>query len=275
LDFKRPSFELLSIGNELLIGRIPNTNGQWLARQITLLGGFCARMTVIRDDLEEISNAFREILRRSPRFLIASGGLGPTYDDLTLEGLSKALEIPLKPNSDAVSWVTQRYEDLYRRGLIRDPKLTPQRMKMALLPLGSKPLRNPIGAAPGVLLETGETRIICLPGVPEELKAIFEDSVKEMIVREIGCLHFVESKFTVQGVGESSLAPVVEEAVRRYSPQVYIKTHPKGGSPNVTVEFHVTSQGRDREIIKNIVDEAVKYLKENAIRLGGKITDSD
>ncbi|MEM2123368.1 MAG: molybdopterin-binding protein, partial [Candidatus Bathyarchaeia archaeon] len=268
MELERPSFELLSIGNELLIGRTLNTNGWWLARQITLLGGFCIRMTVIRDDLEEISNIFREILHRSPRFIIASGGLGPTYDDVTLEGLSKALSISLRLHRDVLSWISQRYEELYRRGLTKDPKLTPQREKMAMLPLGSKPLRNPVGVAPGILLETGRTKIVCLPGVPEELKAIFEDSIKEEIIRDIGCLHFVESKFTVLDLGESSIAPIIEEAVKKFSPIVYIKTHPRDRSSNITVEFHVTSQGKDRGLIEDRVNEAVKYLKENVVKLG-------
>jgi len=273
MDIKGPSFEILSIGNELLIGKTLNTNGQWLARQITLLGGLCVRMTVIRDDLEEISRAFKEVLERSPRFLIASGGLGPTYDDMTVEGLSKALGRPLKLHEEALSWIAQKYGDLYRRGLTKDPKLTPQRMKMALLPLGAKPLRNPVGAAPGVLLEADSTKIICLPGVPEELKAIFEESVKEEITRGVGGYYFVESRFTVENMGESTLAPIIEETVRRYSPLVYVKSHPKDRSPNITVEFHLTAQGRDKELLEEKVNEAVSYLKENIRRLGGKIVD--
>ncbi|MGC8849741.1 MAG: molybdopterin-binding protein [Candidatus Bathyarchaeia archaeon] len=264
---------MLSIGNELLIGKTLNTNGQWLARQITILGGFCTRMTIIRDDLEEISDTFREIMKRSPKFIISSGGLGPTYDDLTLEGLSMALGVPLKVNIEALSWIIKQYRDLYMRGVVKDPELTAQRRKMALLPLGSKPLYNPVGAAPGVLIEKEETKIVCLPGVPEELKAIFEDSVKEEIIREIGQYHFVESKFKVQDIGESSLAPIVEDAVRLYSPLVYIKTHPKERSPNITVEIHITSQGRDRKLLENNVREAVKYLKEGVMKLGGKILE--
>ena len=273
MSIKGPSFEILSIGNELLIGKTLNTNGKWLARQITLLGGLCTRMTVIRDDLEEISKAFKEILERSPRFLIASGGLGPTYDDMTLEGLSKALGRPLKLHDDALSWIAQKYGDLYRRGVTKDPKLTPQRMKMALLPLGAKPLRNPVGAAPGVLLEVDSTKIICLPGVPEELKAIFEESVKKEITREVGGCHFVESKFIVEDLGESTLAPIIEGAVKRYSPLVYIKSHPRDRPPNITVEFHLTAQGQDKELLEGKVNEAVNYLKEKIRRLGGRIRD--
>ncbi|MEM3677740.1 MAG: molybdopterin-binding protein [Candidatus Bathyarchaeia archaeon] len=273
MELKGPPFEVLSIGNELLIGKTLNTNGRWLARQITLLGGFCTRMTVIRDDLEEISSTFREVLQRSPRFLISSGGLGPTYDDLTLEGLSKALGIPLKLHEDALSWIIKKYRDLYVRGVVRDPGLTAQRRKMALLPLGSRPLQNPVGVAPGILIERGETKIVCLPGVPEELKSIFKDSVKKEIIREIGHYRFIESRFIVQDISESSLAPIVEEAVRAYSPLLYIKTHPRDRSPNVTVEFHITSQGRDGKLLENRVSEATKYLKERVKKLGGKIIE--
>ncbi|MEM2340386.1 MAG: molybdopterin-binding protein [Candidatus Bathyarchaeia archaeon] len=267
---KEVTFELLFIGNELLTGKVLNTNSQWLARHITSLGGTCRRMTVVGDDLEEISGTIKEILKRSPKFLITSGGLGPTYDDMTLEGVAKALGRPIEINEEALSWVNKRYEDLLRRGLIK-PSVASVRAKMAKLPLGSRPLRNPVGTAPGVLIEAGATKIICLPGVPEEMEAIFEETVKEEISKELSGLAFVESGFVVKGLGESFMAPIIEEAMRIYAPYVYIKSHPKHGTPELTVEFTITSRGADGEVLRQKNEEACRYLKGRFEELGGKI----
>jgi len=265
------TFELLFIGNELLIGKVLNTNSQWLARYITSLGGTVTRMTVVRDDLLEISGAIKEVLSRSPRFLITSGGLGPTYDDMTLEGLSKALDRPLRVDEEALSWVNQRYEDLLGRGLIKKPSTGSTRAKMATLPLGSKPLRNPVGTAPGVLVDVGATKIICLPGVPKEMEAIFEESVKEEVCKDLKGLVFIESGFVVKGLGESFMAPIIEEAMRRYAPYVYVKSHPKHGMPELTVEFSITSHGSDGEALRRKNEEACRYLRERFAELGGSI----
>jgi molybdenum cofactor synthesis domain-containing protein len=264
-------FELLFIGNELLTGKVLNTNSQWLARSITSMGGVCRRMTVIGDDVEEISRAIREILERSPRFLITSGGLGPTYDDVTLEGVARALGRPMRVDEEALSWVNRRYEDLLRRGSIKKPSGASSRAKMATLPMGSKPLQNPVGTAPGVLIEAGETRIICLPGVPEEMEAIFEGSVKGEISKELEGLTFVESGFIVEGLGESFMAPIIEEAMGIYAPYVYIKSHPKRTVPEPVVEFTITSSGSDGEILKRKNEEACRYLKRRLEELGGRI----
>jgi molybdenum cofactor synthesis domain-containing protein len=78
--------EIICIGNELLIGKIANTNAQWISRQATLLGINVKRITVVSDELEEISEAIREALKRRTRFIITTGGLGPTFDDKTLQG---------------------------------------------------------------------------------------------------------------------------------------------------------------------------------------------
>ncbi len=265
------TFELLFIGNELLTGKVLNTNSQWLARRIASLGGICRRMTVVGDDLEEISMAIEEILRRSPKFLITSGGLGPTYDDMTLEGVAKALGRPIEVNEEALSWVNQRYEDLLRRGMIKKPSAASIRAKMATLPLGSRPLRNPGGTAPGVLIEAGATKIICLPGVPEEMEAIFQGSVEAEISKELRGISFLESGFIVKGLGESFMAPIIEEAMRMYAPYVYIKSHPKHGMPELTVEFTITSRGTDEEVLRRKNEEACRYLRGRFEELGGRV----
>jgi nicotinamide-nucleotide amidase len=270
-------FELLFIGNELLIGKVLNTNSQWLTRQITLLGGTCSRINIVRDILEEISGVIKEVLNRSPRFLIISGGLGPTYDDMTFEGLSLATNQPLKINKTALTWITQKYQQLYEKKRLSDPKITPARKKMANLPSNSIPLPNPVGSAPGVLLEKGNTKIVCLPGVPSELKAIFELSVKREIEKEIGKRFFVESNFFVKGIGESSMAPAIEEVMKRSGPYVYIKSHPKQDESDSIVEFHLTTPNnpqcydKSKDFLEDKIKKAQEELEFKISKLGGTL----
>jgi nicotinamide-nucleotide amidase len=145
--------ELISIGNELLIGKILNTNAHWLAKRITSLGLSVRRITVVGDDLDEISSAIRETIQRRPAFIITTGGLGPTFDDKTLEGVARAIGRELKENKEALEMIKKKYEQYVAEGRMRKLELTPYRVKMATLPEGSKPLPNPVGTAPGVLVE--------------------------------------------------------------------------------------------------------------------------
>ena len=275
---KDVKFELLFIGNELLIGKVLNTNSQWLTRQITLLGGTCSRINVVRDIPEEISSVIKEILNRSPRFLIISGGLGPTYDDMTLEGLSFAINKPLRINKTTLSWITQKYKELYEKKRLSDPAIIPARKKMANLPSGSIPLPNPVGSAPGVLLKKEITKIVCLPGVPNELKTIFEGSVKSEIVKEVGKRYFAESNFFVKGIGESSMAPVIEEVMKKSRHYVYIKSHPKQDESDSIVEFHLTTPDdpycydKSKDFLEKKIKKAQEELEIKISKLGGTIT---
>lgn len=270
-------FELLFIGNELLIGKVLNTNSQWLTQNITGLGGYCTRITVIRDDLKEMQTTIQEILRRVPQFLIISGGLGPTYDDMTVKGLSKALNTPLQINKEAYEWIAQKYKELFKKKQTTEPDMTPARTKMARLPTTSKPLPNPLGTAPAVHITKEVTDIICLPGVPGELKAIFESSVKNIIKAKLGIQLFLETGFIVKDVGESVLAPLIKKAVKKYSPYIYVKSHPKLGTPDVTVEMHLSTTSRiqrkdlDKQSLQKLLQEAHQDLAQQITTIGGRI----
>ena len=193
------SIELLCFGNELLIGKVVNTNASFLAQELTKVGAKVTRILVMGDDLSDLAVGFQEALARSPDYLITSGGLGPTFDDKTLEGLAKALELPLEENSDALEMVREAYAFL-------GEDLNPARKKMAILPKNAIPIRNTVGTAPAVQItpKGSPTTIYCLPGVPRELKAIFLEKILPEIAKA-GSKYFQES-FIWSGVGESSLA---------------------------------------------------------------------
>ena len=160
------SIEILCVGTELLIGKTLNTNAHWLAKRITSLGGEVTRVTVVRDDVNEIASSVEEAMHRKPRFLITIGGLGPTFDDKTLEGVAKALQCELKVDDEALKSVEEKYHTYMREGRIEKAELTPPRIKMAKLPEKAEPLPNPVGTAPGVVIKRDTTTVVALPGVP-------------------------------------------------------------------------------------------------------------
>ena len=251
------SVEIICIGNELLIGKTLNTNAQWLADRITKLGGKVTRITEVRDDVQEIASVVKEALRRKVDFAITSGGLGPTFDDKTLQGISRATGRKLKLNAEALRLVRDRYKEM---SVPKRLRLTKPRVKMAILPEGSSPIPNPVGTAPGVLVEYGSAKLISLPGVPKELKAIFEKNVAEMMREKSGNLAFYESSMIVRGIVESALAPLIDR-VMLGNPRVYVKSHPKGGEGRTSalIELHFSStekkRGKAREqVIKAVID---------------------
>lgn len=250
--------ELVTIGNELLTGRVVNTNASWIADKITRLGGIVKRITTVSDEVEECSNAIREAIGRNPKLIITTGGLGPTFDDRTLESISIALGIPLKLNQEALRMIEEKYGG----------NVTPPRLKMAKLPEGGKPLYNPVGTAPGCLIEVGATIIIALPGVPSEMKAMFELHV-EPIVSRLSSTAFAFKIVKVSGIEESSLAPLIDEVMKKFK-SVYVKSRPKrNGEPYIEVE--VSCRAPIKEEAEKEVYNACRMLKELAGMVGAKV----
>ncbi len=247
-----------------------NTNAHWLAKVITELGGFVKRCTVVRDNVDDISSAIEESMERGTNWLIISGGLGPTYDDKTLQGVAKALNRELVVDAYALKIVEKKYESMAHHGMIKTADLTPARLKMAKLPKGSKALPNPIGTAPGVMIDEGDRKIVCLPGVPREMEGIFKESIVPMIKNVIKNFYHEESIHTT-GIVESDLAPLIDKALAN-NPFVYIKSHPKGHGEGISkIEIQVTAMAKEPSIAKKRVKDALKQLKFMIIEHGGII----
>ena len=186
--------EIICVGNELLIGKTLNTNAQWLTKRVTTLGLTTRRITVVSDNLNEISTAIQEAIQRKPRFLLTTGGLGPTFDDMTLEGLAQALGVKTEVNPQALKMITENYLRYARDGMLNAVELTPYRLKMAKLPKGSLPVRNPVGTAPAVTIEQEKVTMFVLPGVPSEMKGIFDESVAPLMKKAAHGVTFLRSK---------------------------------------------------------------------------------
>src|SRR3989441_4670728 len=204
--------EVLTVGRELLIGKTVNTNAHWIGGRLARMGTRLSRITTIDDDLRDISSSVRESLRRKPEFLVVVGGLGPTPDDMTLEGIAKGLRRTLALNGEALRLVRSHYVGMGRGDL----RLTLARRKMARLPLGATPLKNTEGTAPGVRLEARGTIIFALPGGPREVKSIFRSSLEGEIRQKLGRLHTKTVILKLERIFGSTLAPILKRTMERH-----------------------------------------------------------
>ncbi len=255
---KSPTAEIISVGNELLIGHTLDSNSHWIAKRFTRYGWTLQRIIVLRDSLAAIKDGVTGSLRRKPDLLITLGGLGPTHDDMTLKGIALALNKRLVLNPKALAMVKARYRT------IEDPTgLTRYRKKMATLPQGAEPLLNPIGTAPGVMIKVGTTRMISLPGVPSEMKAIFAGSIIPLL-QESGADSPEEVTVELVGIIESALAPALDRT-RKAFPGLYFKSHPHGreGGIRSLIQLHVYTVDLDSRVK---LDKAIAYLLRELAR---------
>jgi nicotinamide-nucleotide amidase len=265
------SVEIICIGNELLTGKTLNTNAQWLAKRITIAGLNVKRITIAGDNVSEISKIIKEALQRRPIFIITTGGLGPTFDDKTLQSIAKTLNCPLQIHKEALKMIEKKYRQYMEEGVVRKKiELTSPRIKMVKLPKGASPLPNPIGTAPGVLLKYNNVTIIALPGVPPEMEAIFENSGVPLLKEISGKATFYEISISVTGIMESDIAPIVDKTMQN-NPYVYIKSHPHGGEGIPHLELHFSTTAQNSNVAKKHVSRALLQAQELIQAEGGKV----
>jgi molybdenum cofactor synthesis domain-containing protein len=259
--------EIFIIGNEILNGEIQDTNTHWLCREVTRLGGRVVRGTVLGDELDIIAEALQAALARGTRVVFTAGGLGPTADDLTLTAVARAVGVGLKMHEQARRMIRKSYDELHDKGILEVGGLTPAREKMAWLPEGAETLVNPVGTAPGVLLRVGDAAVISLPGVPPELKGIFNSSMqpflRETFQGGLSALH----SLTVHCNDESLLEPVLSRVAPAH-PGVYIKSLATRPGEMAELDIFLTAVGSDRAEVEALVDAAVQDLKVGLDALG-------
>lgn len=261
--------EIFIIGNEILVGEIQDTNTHWLCREINALGGQVARVTVLRDIHEVIASELRAALERGPQVIITSGGLGPTADDLTLGAVARGAGVELRLHDQALQMIRDRYDELTASGVLTQGGLNPAREKMAWLPEGAVPLHNPVGTAPGVLFRTAGTHIICLPGVPSELKGIFNTSMQPFLHETFKGGLSVTRTITVQSNDESVMEPVLSRVVREH-PSIYIKSLARTLGESREIDITLTTVGDDRDHLVDLLSSALEDLQEGLDFLGIK-----
>ena len=262
--------EIICVGNELLIGKTLNTNAHWLAKRATSLGVMVERVTVILDEVDEIATVLNEALKRKPRFIITTGGLGPTFDDKTLEGIARGLSRKLAVNKKALEMVREKYEGYLKQNKVEKVDLTPARVKMATLPEGAEPLHNAVGTAPGMLLRVDGTFIVALPGVPPEMETIFDESVAPIIKKEAGNSGFFEKSIYADNIMESNLAPLIDK-VMHDNPGVYIKSHPRGKENKPHIELHFSATTTENEKPQERIQRAADQITRLITKSKGKV----
>ena len=149
-------------------------------------------------------------------------------------------------------------------------ELTPHRVKMAKLPEGAAPLRNPVGTAPAVSIEHENVTIIALPGVPSEMKSIFDESVASVLKQVARNVTFFETSIEASKVMESEMAPLIDKVMHN-NPYVYIKSHPKGTERVPIIEFHLSTTAKDVTSARQRVSKALVQLTELIQGKGGKV----
>jgi nicotinamide-nucleotide amidase len=264
--------EIIAIGKELLQGQTQDTNSAWLAKRITALGGVVKRVVIPDDDVEAIAQEIKNSFTNGARIIITTGGLGPTFDDMTLAGIAAAMALPLVVHTKALEFVTRRYREFYEKGFVDDPAITPAREKMAHLPAGAEPMDNPVGTAPAVFLKIPQGVIFALPGVPKEMQAIFEQTVFSRLKELLGAAFYREETINTGLKDESVIAGMVDQVMKQV-PGTYLKSKATGFGKEVELEVVITAAGADKKEIEEKVTEAKELLlasiKSRPTRTGG------
>lgn len=247
--------EVISIGDELTSGQRLDTNCQWLSLRLAELGVETAFHTTVADDLEANIEVFRHALARAD-IVIATGGLGPTADDLTREVLAKSVGQELVLYEEALRHV----EGLFaRRG-----RPMPERNKIqAYFPAGSRVVHNPQGTAPGIDLDVpragrGPSRAFALPGVPAEMKEMWMATVGPAIAAMLPEPRLIRHRrIKCFGVGESDLEQMLPDLIRRgRTPSVGITVH------EATITLRITAAGRDEAECFAAIEPTAKTIYE-------------
>jgi nicotinamide-nucleotide amidase len=201
--------EIIAVGSELLTPDRLDTNSLFLTEELNKLGIEVLRKTIVGDTRELLTEAFREALNRVS-LVIASGGLGPTEDDLTRETVADLLHRQLKRNDEVVRAIEARF-----RSFKRD--MPSVNLRQAMVPEGAEVLNNPRGTAPGLWLEDAGRMIALLPGPPRELKPLFLEEVLPRLQRRVSGVRMHKRELRVTGLGESHVEERIRPIYTRYT----------------------------------------------------------
>lgn len=261
--------ELFIIGNEILIGDIQDTNTHWLCKQIHSLGGKVIRATMLRDTEDIIATEIRAALTREAQVIITSGGLGPTADDLTLAAVARGVGVETELHEQARQMIKERYDELATQGVLSQGGLNPPREKMAWLPKGANPLYNSDGTAPGVMLRTGRTTIISLPGVPSELKEIFSSSLQPFLRETFSGGISAMRTIAVECNDESLMEPVLSRVTNEH-PHIYTKSLATTIGTSHEIDITLTAVGSEQATLDSLLRAALHDLQNGLTSLGFK-----
>ncbi|MBZ5702051.1 MAG: competence/damage-inducible protein A [Acidobacteriia bacterium] len=201
--------EIIAVGSELLTPDRVDTNSLFLTEELNKLGIEVVRKTIVGDDRQLLADAFRGALQRV-ELVIASGGLGPTEDDLTRETLAELLGRHLRRDDAIVRAIEARFRSFGREM----PRIN---VRQAMVPEGAEALDNPRGTAPGLWLEDAGRMLALLPGPPRELKPMFLEQIVPRLMRRVSGVRMFHRELRVAGMGESHVEQLIAPIYKRYA----------------------------------------------------------
>lgn len=241
--------EIITIGDEILIGQIVDTNSAYIAKELNKIGISVYQISSVQDHKEHILQALEEATSRADLILI-TGGLGPTKDDITKHTLCEFTGDTLVRNDKVLAHIEHLFEKY-----ISTP-ISDMNRQQALVPSKATVLHNAYGTAPGMWMPYGKQVLVSLPGVPFEMKSLMHNEVLPRITSAFHRPHIVHRTLMTYGLGESAIAERIEALEDSLPEFVKLAYLPNLGK----VRLRLTAKGSDQVRIKHAVDEAVKKL---------------
>ncbi|BAM47568.1 competence/damage-inducible protein A [Amphibacillus xylanus] len=252
--------EIVAVGTELLLGQIANTNGQWISSQLATKGIGVYFHQVVGDNHERLKSVIIQALERSNLILI-TGGLGPTDDDLTREVVSEVVGKKLIENEAVLADI----KDYFNR---TNRPMSENNSKQALVIDGAVVIRNPIGTAPGMLIEYQQSLIVLMPGVPSEMKNMVTDSILPYLEEKYQLNDVIESKMLrCIGIGESQLETEVKDLIENQTNPTIAPLAADG-----EVALRITAKASSKESAKQLIETMETEIHN---RIGQYIYGSD
>lgn len=255
------SCEIVTVGSELLLGAIEDTNSGYIARELAQTGISVRFRTSVGDRQDEIAGVISAAAARCDA-VIVTGGLGPTRDDLTREAVASAAGVELEFREDLLEQIEKVFQSA-------GYEMPDNNRKQAFIPRGSKPVPNPVGTAPGFIAEVGTRPVICLPGVPRELKYLLEKEILPWLKERfsLGSDGVVSRVLKVIGIGESKVDSLVGDLIRSEG-DLEVGLLASMGEIRVVI----TARARDRS---EALERTAALETEIRSRLGKKVFGQD
>ncbi|NLT74816.1 MAG: CinA family nicotinamide mononucleotide deamidase-related protein [Chloroflexi bacterium] len=232
--------EIVTIGTELLLGEIVDTNSAWIAQQLTTIGLNLYYTTTVGDNLTRITDVLTRALERAD-VVITTGGLGPTVDDMTREGVAAATGRDLYLDESLLEEIRAMFGQ-------RGHQMTSNNDRQARLPRGAEIIHNPVGTAPCFAVEQGDRLIISLPGVPSEMRYLMEHEVLPLLKRRFGLAEVIKSRVVrTCGIGESAADALIPDLMVLTNPSVGTRAHP--GQTDIVITAKANSEAEAAALI--------------------------
>ena len=247
--------EIISVGTEILLGDTINTNADFLGKELASLGIFVCYTSVVGDNNVRLESAMKIAMSRAD-IIITTGGLGPTFDDLTKETIAKLLDLGMKIDKHSLN----RIKDFFVR---INREFTENNLKQALMPTGAIPLDNEFGTAPGLIINTSDGKIITmLPGPPREMQPMFNNKVIPFLLNKYSNSKKLFSKvINIFGIGESKVESMFANLMRT-SVNPTIAPYAKLGELELRTTALAYNETKANEIINPIIEEITAKLKD-------------